>query len=140
MEWNGMEWNGMEWNGMEWNGMEWNGMEWNGMEWNGMEWNGMEWSGVEWNGMEWNGVEWNGMEWNGMEWNETHRAVAQCIVYVCRTGRGAVLWVKRFFCVLCVCLWMGRCGGPRGTVSGAVPPEAWPPSMLNIRSARPETG
>ena len=46
--------------------------------------------------------------------NETHRAVAQCIVYVCCTGCGAVLWVKRFSCVLCVCLWTGRCGGPRG--------------------------
>ena len=28
----------------------------------------------------------------------------------------------------------------RDPVSGAVPPEAWPPSMPNIRSARPETG
>ena len=29
---------------------------------------------------------------------------------------------------------------PRDPVNGAVPPEAWPPSMPNIRSARPETG
>ena len=28
-----------------------------------------------------------------------------------------MLWVKRFSCVLCVCLWMGRCGGPRGSTA-----------------------
>ena len=49
----------------------------------------------------------------------TLRAVAQCIVYVCCTGCGAVLWVKRFSCFLCVCSWMGRCGGPRGSTAAS---------------------
>ena len=82
---------------------------------------------------------------------ETHRAVAQCIVYVCCTGCGAVLWVKRLSCVLCDCLWMGRCGGPRGSTAASQPqgvdppqsphhplgPTSWAPMQRESRTVRP---
>ena len=57
--------------------------------------------------------------------NETHRAVALCIVYVRCTGCGAVLWVKRFSCVQCVCLWMGRCRGSHAEGQSPPNPKRW---------------
>ena len=68
--------------------------------------------------------------------NESRRAVAHVPgVRMYCTGCGAVLWVKRFSCVLCVCLWMGRCGGltrkdgslptQRGGSTAVATPSTW---------------